>query len=158
MGKLIMAQQYEYDLFGILQHLDKGDYEYFQNLSDDVIKKIPTFVIMRWQYCTPNEPPISQVVRLLRNNEAINVNCWKNSMADKRLQLLSMVDKTSPAYHTYKSRKKESAKTKQSAADKKMDFLRKHHPEFTDEEFVVWFNELDKDELTFQLDWFGYGL
>lgn len=153
-----MAQQYGYDLFGILQKLDEGDYKYFQNLSDEEIKKIPTFVIMRWQYCTPNETPINQAIRLLRNNEAINVNCWKNSMADKRLQLLTMVDKTTPVYHAYKSRKKDSAKPKATVESKKMEFLRKHHPEFTDEEFVAWFSELDKDELSFQLDWFGYGL
>lgn len=151
-----MAQQYAYDLFGILSHLDKGDYAYFKNLTDEQISKIPTFVIMRWQYCTPKEEPIKQAIRLLRNNEAINVNCWKNSTTDKRLQLLTMVDKTDAAYHTYGSRKKDTAK-KETVKDKAYEFLRKHRPEFSDSEFAVWYSELDKDELTFQLGWFGYG-
>lgn len=43
-----MAKEYKLDLFGLLGKLSKQDAKYYSTLSDEEIKEISPFVIMRW--------------------------------------------------------------------------------------------------------------
>ena len=145
-------KQYAYDIFSILKKLDMQDYTYFQNLTDEELKSIPPYVIMRWLANAPKDDKIKQAARLIVVNRDINVNHWKNS-CDKKLQLLTMVDNSGYTYHAYNSRKKNTSNKK---ADKKYEFLKKHSDK-KGIEFDMWYSTAEKDEINMLLDWYNYG-
>lgn len=146
-----MDKKYAYDIFTILKKMDLSDYQYFLNLSDEEIKQIPPFVVMKWYATAPKEEKIMQAARLLKTNRDINVNHWKNSF-DKKLQLLTMVNNDGYMYHTYIGRKKTSSKKK----DEKYEFLKKHTTK-NGLDFDLWYASAEKDEIDMLLEWNGYG-
>lgn len=147
-----MKKKYAYDIFTVLKKLDMQDYEYFQNLSDEELKSISPYVIMRWLVTAPKDDKIKQAARLLVVNRDININHWKNS-SDKKLQLLTMIDKSGYTYHTYASRKKETSSKK---TDKKYEFLKKHSDK-KGLDFDMWYSTAEKDEINMLLEWYDYG-
>lgn len=65
---------YKLDIFKLLRNIDKGDYQYFDNLSEDEIKEIFPLILMRWMSST-NEP--EPLLYYLLSMESFNKNLWK---------------------------------------------------------------------------------
>ena len=53
------------DMFDLLKHVDKGDLDYWENLSEDEKKSVAFVVVSRWMSCTKNPDQIVAVNHLL---------------------------------------------------------------------------------------------
>ena len=53
------------DIFDLLKHVDKGDLEYWENLSEDEKKSVAFVVVSRWFSCTQNTDQLLTVNQLL---------------------------------------------------------------------------------------------
>lgn len=142
---------FKYNIFDILSKLDNQQYDYFMTLSEDELKYVQPYVVMKWLATLPKGDKIAQAAKLLQVNSTMNVNHWNYSV-DKRLQLLSMVCHNGTQYHSYpKKTTKENVKK-----DKKKEWLRKYKFELTNEEFEDWYSELTKADLLNYLVATGY--
>lgn len=144
---------FDYDIFDIMKREMKGDYNYFLSLSDEEIKKIPPFVVMKWLANPENISKQDQMMNLLFINNCINTNVWRSK--DNRLTLLSMIRNIPFRRHTYIGRKKVEA-VKQSTAEKKKAQLRAKYPQYTDTEFDMFYEGLSKKDLEDLFFYFGF--
>ena len=69
-----MMAEYRLDIFKLLKNIDKGNYQYFDDLSEDEVKEIFPLILMRWMSST-NEP--EPLLYYLLSMESFNKNLWK---------------------------------------------------------------------------------
>lgn len=72
-----MAKEYKNNLFQVITHIDKKDYGYLQTLTEEQVKEIQPYVLMKWLSSAPMEE-IDEYYTLAVN-ETVNTNFWQLS-------------------------------------------------------------------------------
>lgn len=136
-----MTNTYSNNIFQVLTHIDKKDYNYFKNLSDEQLKDMQPYTLLKWLSHVSNDNNKAEYY-ILATNELLNVNYWKMSKyKDLQLQLLCACGCGSWTKHGWLKTKTISKK------DKKINELRKFFYNLTDEEFEYKVKNMDKKEL-----------
>ena len=137
----MVAKTYENNIFQVLTHIDKKDYNYFKNLSDEQLKDMQPYTLLKWLSHVSTDVNKAEYYTLA-TNELVNVNYWKMSKyKDLQLQLLCACGCGSWTKHGWLKVKTASKK------DKKITELRKFFYNLTDEEFEYKVKNMDKKEL-----------
>ena len=137
----MVAKTYENNIFQVLTHIDKKDYNYFKNLSDEQLKDMQPYTLLKWLSHVSTDANKAEYYTLA-TNELVNVNYWKMSKyKDLQLQLLCACGCGSWTKHGWLKTKTVSKK------DKKINELRKFFYNLTDEEFEYKVKNMDKKEL-----------
>lgn len=137
----MVAKTFNNNIFQVLTHIDKKDYNYFKNLSDEQLKDMQPYTLLKWLSHVSTDANKAEYYTLV-TNELVNNNFWKMSKyKDLQLQLLCACGCGSWTKHGWLKTKTVSKK------DKKINELRKFFYNLTDEEFEYKVKNMDKKEL-----------
>lgn len=94
------------DIFKLLKHIDSGDLDFYESLSDAEKKSISMFVASRWQTCTKNSKQI------VASNALVNSTVLKFGTKHSGLmyRLMLIASSGTEKHYTWVSRKKKSSR------------------------------------------------
>lgn len=135
-------KSYKNNIFEVITHLDKNDYDYFKNLTEEQLKEIQPYVLLKW-LSTLQEKNISKAeYYTLVTNELVNERFWVLSkFKELQLQLLCATGSGQWTKHAWLSEKKKPKK------DKKREFLRTFYSNLSDDEFVMKMDIITDEEI-----------
>lgn len=95
------------DIFKVLKSIDSGDFDYYDNLTEDELKSLPMVVLSRWMSCTKNVKQLNGV------NNLVNPFVFKYGVKHKKLLYYLMLVASSGSQKNYKwvPRKKKGSST-----------------------------------------------
>lgn len=137
----MVAKTFNNNIFQVLTHIDKKDYNYFKNLSDEQLNEMQPYTLLKWLSHVSTDNNKAEYYTLV-TNELVNNNFWKMSKyKDLQIQLLCACGCGSWTKHGWLKVKTASKK------DKKIAELRKFFYNLTDEEFEYKIKNMNKKEL-----------
>lgn len=137
----MVAKTFNNNIFQVLTHIDKKDYNYFKNLSDEQLNEMQPYTLLKWLSHVSTDNNKAEYYTLV-TNELVNNNFWKMSKyKDLQIQLLCACGCGSWTKHSWLKVKTASKK------DKKIAELRKFFYNLTDEEFEYKIKNMNKKEL-----------
>lgn len=128
----------DFPLFPAMEALDKKDYEYFDNLTDEQRKKFTAFMLTHWMSAVGSGGSIQRQY-LLRTNEYANKYILDSSLKDhdklQWLMLCSISPNKGKQFHKYIPHIREAVtQLRDKATVKEMsDYYKKVYPNVTDD-------------------------
>lgn len=96
-----MSNNNQNEIFQILNHINKGDYEFFQNLSQEEIRKLSPYMLMMWvNGAQKNEP-----IHVFMNEAIVNDKLFSLSKHPRLLLYLIVAANSEIDDTRYKFRK-----------------------------------------------------
>lgn len=81
-----MTTNYKFDIFKLLEQIDKNNYHYVLNLSDEELNYVQPFLIQRYFSSAPSQSGLNSYHLIVASD--VNRDLWKCS--DKKLNLLML--------------------------------------------------------------------
>lgn len=130
-------QDYKLDIFKVLEAIDKRDFGFYKNLSDEEKKNFAGIVAMRWLSSVSGSKDLQEYY-VLAVNETANKNFWSSGLKDHpELQYLTLARAGCGAKQRHEWIK---GPTKKSS-NKIYDFLKKYYPTANIEELDLFFEK-----------------
>lgn len=139
----------------VLPAINRGDYNFYGNLSDSEKKLYQPYVIQRW---LGNCPGVAEQNYVVNTNDFVNVDFWSLSKDHNELQhmLMCVSAKLSNNLQPISRRHKWLAFAGAKKAHSKVDkFLLDKHPQLRDNELQLLKRETTTDEFSDYLKMYG---
>lgn len=148
-----MAKEYKNDVFAILGKLDKRQYKWYNDLTEEQVKELAPWQLQRWFTSDPAGSVEEKEYFIQAVNDHVNVDFNKLNKDHQQLQvmLLAMCGLGT----TY--RRKFVPPGKGAKKDKFMTYLSEVYPEYNDDELDIVFGIMDKKERKALLEEHGLG-
>lgn len=75
-------KKFKLDVFRLLEALDRRDFNYYKNLTEEEKKGFAGVVAMRWMTAVKNNTKESQMYHIISINDNVNKNLWSPKLAD----------------------------------------------------------------------------
>lgn len=140
--------KYKFDIFKLIEQIDRNNYQYVLNLSDEDLKNIQPFIIQRYFSSAPSQSGLNRYFLIVASD--INRDMWKCN--DKKLNLLMMAAAGTGRKEYHSWIKSPTTKTK----PRELEEIVKKQFNLRDDEVKLFFKINEKKTILKELSQYGY--
>ena len=136
-----MAKEYKNNIFDVLNHIDKKEYDYYESLSEEQQKDIQPYTITRWMSAVGNsELKHEQYTKDV--NQYVNTHFWELSKyKDLQMKLLASCGQSGWNKHQWIPLSKNTPK------DKNYESLKNAFKSIDEDDFRQRYESMDSKEI-----------